>query len=404
MSTTTAVGEKDPFVRLPARIIFTPRGLDLVGSSPSVKKVTSRDGLPKEGLESESYNAQTIQKLVMKSCIEEINVSLPDLLRKRFEIISTNNLIVYGVLYKKLTPSLARTLFESSVVKEYNRKNPKNSIVDLNHISPQKVEALQQNNPELIEGMKRNLREIITEKILGATSLNEEDQQARVRALPRFLDRVDPRIWFIFYVISHTGFKSAIERTFASMIYSYLQHTQIATHLSNLLMEFIQNAEKAHFERLIVRHGLADREAVDLFLRDAENRRKVTALAQKTMQMLELSWTMNPERNTIGQQYRILISISNYGLIDERLSQQLARKMKTNTDGISLASFYGSDEEDGKLGAGLGLLYNSYLEDICRQEGIQYRCNIYPEPKREKTLRQSAMQFANLPPTQSDSH
>lgn len=357
----------------------------MVGASPAVKKVNSRDGLPKEGLESDSYNAQTIQKLIMKSCIEEINVSLPDLLRKRFEIISTNNLIVYGVLYKKLTPSLARTLFESSVVKEYNRKNPKNSIVDLNHISPQKVEALQKNNPELIEGIKKNLREVITEKILSATSLNEEDQQARVRSLPRFLDRVDPRIWFIFYVISHTGFKSAIERTFASMIYSYLQHTQIATHLSNLLMEFIQNAEKAHFERLIVKHGLADRSEVDGFLRNAENRKKVIALAMKSSQMLDLSWAMNPERNTIGQQYRILIAISNYGLIDERVSQQLARKMKTNTEGISLASFYGADEEEGKLGAGLGLLYNSYLEDICRSEGIQYRCNIFPEPKREKT-------------------
>ena len=85
MSTTATVGEKDPFVRLPARIIFTPRGLEMVGASPAVKKVQSRDGLPKEGLESESYNAQTIQKLVMKSCIEEINVNLPDLLRKRFQ-------------------------------------------------------------------------------------------------------------------------------------------------------------------------------------------------------------------------------------------------------------------------------------------------------------------------------
>ncbi|MCB1166704.1 MAG: hypothetical protein KDK37_07880 [Leptospiraceae bacterium] len=385
MSAPAKIEGKDPFVHLPASIIFTPRGLEMVGASPALKKVTSRDGLPKEGLQSDSYNAQTIQKLVMKSCIEEIYVALPDLLRKRFEIISTNNLIVYGVLYKKLTPSLARTLFESSVVKEYNRKNPKNSIVDLNHISPQKVEQLQKTSPELIEGIKSNLRTLITERILGATNLNEEDQHARVRSLPRFLDRVDPRIWFVYYVISHTGFKSAMERTFASMIYSYLHHTQIATHLSNLLMEFIQNAEKAHFERLIVRHGLADKGAVDYFLRDAENRRKVTALAQKTSQMLELSWTMNPERNTIGQQYRILISISNYGIIDERVSQSLARKMKTNTDGISLASFYGNDEEDGKLGAGLGLLYNSYLEDICRQEGIQYRCNIYPEPKREKT-------------------
>ena len=38
-------------------------------------------------------------------------------------IISTNNLIMYGLLYKKLSPALSEMLLGSSVVKEFNRKN-----------------------------------------------------------------------------------------------------------------------------------------------------------------------------------------------------------------------------------------------------------------------------------------
>ncbi len=60
--------------------------------------------------------------------------------------------------------------------------------------------------------------------------------------------------------------------------------------------------------------------------------------------------------------------------------------MGTDTEGINIASFYeDSDDEETKLGAGLGLLYNSYLEQICKKEGIHYKCVIYPEPKKQKT-------------------
>lgn len=124
-------------MELPANLIFTREGLALLSANPNaeIKRVSRKDGSPREGMQSKSYNAPTIQKMIMNSYLEEIYIKLPDLLRKRHEIISTNNLIVYAILYKKLSPSLARMLFESTVVKEFNRKNPKNSIVDLKHIA-----------------------------------------------------------------------------------------------------------------------------------------------------------------------------------------------------------------------------------------------------------------------------
>lgn len=377
---------KNPMVELPCNIILTSKGMNLMGGNPAVKQVKNRDGLPKEGLSSSSYHAQTVQKLVMKACIEEISCSLPELLSRRQAIISTNNLIVYAILYKKLSPALARTLFDSSIVKEFNRRNPKHAITDLGQIPESKVQMLENEYKKVFEGMKDGIHRAVLGSIIQNPGLSDEDREARVRSLPKFINWIDTRIWFVYFILYQSSLKNMVERTFAGMIYRYLDHTRIATHLSNLLMEFVQNAEKAHLERLAVKGQMGSQGGVDHILRDLETRTKLIQLASKRKQFLELSWVMNPERVTVGHTNRIQITISNYGLISEDNSQKLSKKMKTNTDGISLANFYESEDgSEAKLGAGLGLLYNSYLEDICKEEGILYRCNIFPEPRKEKT-------------------
>lgn len=377
----------DPFVHLPSRIVLTKEGLQLFAKTPqNIKKIKNREGVQKEGLDSESYNAATIQKMIMSSYIEEIFLTLPDLLRKRYQIISTNNLVTYAILYKKLSPSLAKYMFESNVVRDFNRKNPKYSIVDLKQVPAQSLEVLLTEKKDLLQSMKTEIHSEVVKRIHENSTFNAEDKQTRLRSLNKFIDWIDRRIWYLYYVIYQTPMKEELIRVFSRMIFKYLDHTQIATHLSNMMMEFIQNAEKAHFERLIVRAGLSHRDEVDKFLRDKENRLKAVELATKHNQMLEVSWNMNPQKNVVGQQYKVQITVSNFGIIDERTRSSLAKKMKTNTEGINLASFYTSGSEDAeKLGAGLGLLYNSYLEDICKGEGIYYRCNIFPEPEKEKT-------------------
>lgn len=373
-------------ISLPARIVLTREGLALFAKNPdSVKKIRTREGLMREGLESESFNAPTVQKLIMNSYLEEIYSRLADPLRRRSQIISTNNLVVYAVLYKKLSPSLAKMLFESTVVREFNRKNPRNSIVDLKHIPPEKVDALRGARPELFEQMESEIHDEVLSRIVGSPELSEEDRTTRIKSLPKFIKWIDKRIWYLYFIIHQTPLKDQMKKAFGGMIALYMDHTKIATHLSNMLMEFVQNAEKSSLERIIVKSNIARREDVDRLLRDLENRKKIVELAIRTDQMVDISWNMNPERNNFGKQYRVQIIVSNYGLIDEQTRSALARKMKTNVEGINIASFYQDSGDANKLGAGLGLLYNSYLEDICRAEGIQYKCNIFPEPEKERT-------------------
>lgn len=386
MPQSEAIQRSNPFIELPTRIFLTGEGLRLFAKNPGqLQKELNRDGIRKEGLISPRYNAVLVQKLVLNSYAEEIFVKEPELLRYRSDIISTNNLIVYAILYKKLSPSLAKMLFDSAVVKAYNRKNPKNSIASLGMISTEKVDMLRNEMKDTFETMEKEIYEEVSRRILENQIISEEDKKIRIRSLEKFIAWIDRRIWYLYLIIYQTPFKREMLHAFASMIATYLARTQIATHLSNLLMEFVQNAEKAHMERIIVKGKFAPLSAADAFMRDPGNRQLVFVHAAKMKQMLELSWNMNPETISVGQQYRVALTISNFGLITDEIQFKLSRKMRSNVNGISLASFYDGEDEDERLGAGLGLLYNSFLEDICRQEGIHYKCNIFPEPQKEKT-------------------
>ncbi len=373
------------YIRLPAAILLSREGAELMTKSgKTLLRLKGKDGTATDGMRAEGFVAPTLQKMIMNSYVDEIFLSEPDLLTKRSDIISTNNLVLYAILYKKLSPTLGAMIIDSPVFKEFNRKNPKNAIWDMQAIPLKLASHLVEQKKNVVEQIQNELERLITER-LNALDLEEEDRQLRIRSTPKFIRWADARVWYLYLVVYGTPLRQQMQNSFVEMFLQYLDNTQIASHLSNLLMEFIQNAEKAHFERIITRNGFAERSKSDSFLRDRHNRQMVIDAARRSNQMLELSWQLKTNKNSFGKSYKIGISISNFGLINEATRNQLAQKLKTNTEGISLSDFYKDSGDAEKLGAGLGLLYNSYLEDLCRAKGIKYFCNIYPEPRTEKT-------------------
>jgi hypothetical protein len=372
----------DRFLKIPASIILTKEGLDIVSTSNVVPvKIVNHMGIVREGIEAESINAQTLQKMVMSSYVEEIYSTLPDFLSYRHEIMSLNSLIVYAILYKKLGPTISDMFFHSTVVKDFNRKNPKNSIVNLQQINKKSLDEIMRRQKEYFDGLKSLVaNEVVTLINLNA-ALTEEDKQTQRKCLDKFINWIDLRIWYIYNIICKTNLSNEMKMDMANIIAQYLNRTQIATHLSNLVMELSQNAERSHFERICIRNNLTRPGKIDEYLRKRENRDVVTKISKETKELLSISWNMNPDRNAIGQQYRIKISIANYGLVHDLMKIQMNKKIKTDVEGVSIADFYGADGSS----AGLGLLYNSFLEEYCRDHGIKYWCNIVPDPKTEKT-------------------
>jgi hypothetical protein len=380
-------GERnDKYIKLPSTVVLTKEGHDIVSASQvQIVKVKNHLGFVREGIDAESINAQILQKMVMNSYVEEIFSHLPEFLPYRKEIMSVNSLIIYAILYKKLGPTISDMFFHSSVVKDFNRKNPKHAIVNLQQINKKTMDEVMIRQKDHYESLKRTIADEVVALVDKNTTLRDEDKEIQKKSLAKFLNWIDARIWYIYNIIIKTNLAAEMKPDLARIIAQYLNRTQVATHLSNLVMELSQNAERAHLERLCVRNDFTRPGEIEKFLRTKENREMVSAIAIKNNELLSISWNMNPERNTIGQQYRVKITISNYGLIDEMTRAQISKKLKTDVEGVSIADFFKLSEGSRELGAGLGLLYNSYLEDYCQKNGVIYRCNIVPEAKYEKT-------------------
>jgi hypothetical protein len=374
------------FIDLPANIILSADGLQVLSASKTpIRRLNARGGQARDGLFSQAFNAATIQKMIMNSYIDEIYYTSGEFLTKRPQIISTTNLVIYAMLYRMLSPTLAKKVIESPVLREYNRRNPKSAIVDFKSIPQKVMDDFLAKNKAILARIEHEMIDAVLTRITADKSLSEEDKIVRMRSLEKFVRWVDKRIWYLYLIIYQTPLKKEIEAAYIDLFYQYLDVTQIAVHTGNLVMEFIQNAEKAHLERIIVRNQLASRDQVDAYLRNKLHREQVVSLAERSKQLLEVAWLFHTDRVSAGKAYNIKIVISNYGLINESTRDALAKKLKTDTSGISLSDFYEDSGETGKLGAGLGMLYNSYLEDVCRQKGIRYFCTIFPEPRLEKT-------------------
>ncbi len=376
------------YIKLPSSIFLTKEGVNaLQGAGLAIQTIKDKDRFTRNGLITEGFNAPVVQKMIMRSMINEIAVSLPDLLTHRFEIISVNSLILYAVLYKKLSPALAEKLFQSEFVKDYNRKNPKGSLVSLNNISRIRARSLKNSFRSEFERNEKSLRQAVVDLIFLNQKLDDTDVAERIRSLDKFIRWVDERIWYLFFILNRTKAGPRFMADFASLFAVYLENTSIAAHSGNLLMEFIQNAEKAHFTRLVTNFSIEPVLDIDFYLRKKENRQKVISLAERTGELLDVSWTVQHSGARGNNSIRLVTTITNFGLIDEVQKKNIQKKMNTSVEGMALADFYKEDpfKNPSALGAGLGLLYNSYLEDYCRSRGIYYKSSVSPEPSREKT-------------------
>lgn len=370
---------------LPGKLLLNSGGMKAFAESTALQKMQKLHGYHgnvQEGFYAQSFSNSVLRKLLMNSHVEEFFVQLPELLRFRKQIIYLNDLLVYTILYKKITPALSQALFDSSILKNYNSKHPHKQIESFSSLDKKHTLEFCTKNQSLCQLIQNEIKNLVLNMIKEDVELAQDEKETRKANLPSFVERIDPRIWHLYLLIYKSEPDKEMNASFAIMIYEFLENMQIATHLSNLLMEFIQNAEKAHFEKIFIRHNLSQ-EKVDQFLRSEKSRQVIRRIALEEKQFLDLAWILDFHED-FDKDNSVSIYVSNYGIIDEKTKDFIASKMKTDVKDISISSFY-QEKTDNTLGAGLGLLYNSYLEDFCRYRGIKYSCTVFPQPEQQKT-------------------
>ena len=290
----------------------------------------------------------------------------------------------FGILYKKLNPTLAEHVLNSEITTLYNRKNPQQAIRSLAHIPVEKTKLLMQAKKAQFESMELEIKDQVVQKIITNEKLSEEDRLMQIQSMDKFFAFLDNRIWYLYFIVYQSSFRDQIIDLFASEIASYIDLTQMSTHLATILMELLQNAEKAHFEQLLYKNHMVNSEQqLFKFLKDKKSRAKAVLLARNSGQNIELGFRFHFHRATANLDNMLEVFVKNQGAISYNVERQLANKLDTDTKANDLASFF-QESGDEQLGAGLGLLYISYLKEECKKANMRFSSQIFAEKKHRK--------------------
>ncbi len=384
---TKPLQKKNPFISLDAKFALTDIGEDFfVSKNIPLRDIVGPDGRKRYGFTSPNFHAYVVQKLIVKKMISDLFVAKTTLLDKRTEIMDITKLIIYGILYKKFGPQLSKALISTDLMDRYNKKNPTKKITETSRFNYDAVSALIDSKREEIYELKKLMLAKPIAMIEADNEIRPEDKLEKKLIVTKFVEMIDKQSWYIFYLISQTEERQNIIKSVEQQLIEYLEKTKIADYFALMIMEIVQNGEKAHLERTArAKNMIKPTDLIDNFLRDEGCRELVVNQAKKWGHQLQLSWKFENQNLSEGTEYKLMVQLSNKGVVGAKIKQEMQGKMKAEVRDRDLASFYQNTSAD-KLGAGLGLFYLSYIQDACKHINIKFDSRIITDEKKEETI------------------
>ena len=348
-----------------------------------LKTVAGINGRKKLGFVAQKIEVPFLKTLIRKNLFEEIYGRALTLIDQKEHIQDLTKLIFYGIIYSKFKPHLTEVLINSDQIERFNLKNPTHKITHNTKFNEQKIKKFFTERKTQIAQLINNILRKPFKVIDEDDEIKEKDEKKGI--MKRFLQHISLKEWFLFFLITNNeAERERVTNQISDLMITYLGKTKIADYLGFLLIELIQNAEKASLEKTIKVKKLAKEGKSDEFLKDRKSREIAKALAKQLGYFIEVSWKIKHLEGTSNlNSIRFELNVANRGVIPKKMRKHVKEKTQTNTKGLSLADFY---QESGKqLGAGLGLFYISYILEESRKQGLRFDSIIESDDEKDMT-------------------
>lgn len=376
---------KSPLIDLPSKIILSESGEEYFSTmSVPLKTVSGINGRKRLGFQANVLEVPFLKTILRQGYFEEIYCTALALIDKKEALQDISKLIFYSLIYNKFKPHLSHIILSSDLVERYNYKNPTKKIGSDTRFNEQKIKQFFTERKNLISDLINFILREPFKVIDQDDEIKEKDEKKGI--LKTFLQHIPLKEWFLFFLVTNNQEeRNRIIARISDLMLTYLGKTKISDYIGFLLVELIQNAEKASLSKAIKVKKLAEDE--EKFLKDASNREIAKEMAMQMNYFIETSWKIKfmdaTSLSHVGS-IRFEIMVSNRGVIPKTVRKKVKAKQDVDIDkGQSLADFY--EEGSQMLGAGLGLFYISYITEESSRQGIRFDSTIESDDDKDTT-------------------
>ncbi|WP_028974768.1 hypothetical protein [Spirochaeta cellobiosiphila] len=355
-------------IKIPVKMTFTDEGISFfIKSGKKLKKYKMANNSERYGASFESINAQTLQRMIHLGYIRDIEMSRPEFLSKRQDIMDLSKLISYGTFYRRFDELVFDLLIGSPFIKHWNRTHPGNLIYDQSPFSESHLVAYTKDNYKVVQQVKNNIMDPLV-KSITSSDLDIREKNTKIFLCEKYLDKIRPLGWFIFIkFFEEEGFEQTLTKV-RQLLVEFIDKSKITEYLALIVMELLLYGENKNIQKFVMERYQGRMDPKQVLYDDDVRAMLVNEMAQRE-ENLYLNWHLSPRKNNLLSRSKLQLSIYNNVADFEFFKENVNDKKNLNLKRKSLLDFYKDNSQSSGM-SDLGLYYLSYLSDECQKVGL----------------------------------
>ena len=364
---------KKLLLELPLKVILTENGAsNFISHKKRLLRFRLADNVDEYGISLNQFSPQSIQSMLLLDYISKIEISMPEFVSSRQEVMDLSKLIVYSLLYKQFDRDIYSALIQCSCVRDHNRKHPANLIDEKTKIGEKQLRVAL-SNPRMdaiIQEKRREILEPVWAGIRENKDYSIEEKNIYMLMSEKFMNRMSLMNWYIITLFQKDpNFEQMIVQI-RNLLAQYMEKSKVAEYISVMVMELALNSENTNI-RKEAKRMYPDVDDLDALVLDPEVRSKIVKTLESKHSLVFLSWKLGGGSSSIGKQGRLQITLYNKSDDFQEIKDDIETKMTADTKKRTLIDFY-RELPAGQEGTDLGLYYLSYLDDACKKVNVKF--------------------------------
>src|SRR5574344_1160292 len=151
----SATGKKF-MLELPLKVILTEDGAsNFISHKKKLLRSRLADNVDEYGISLNRFSPQSVQSMILLDYISKIEISMPEFVSYRQEVMDLSKVIVYSLLYKQFDHEIFTALIQCDCVRKYNRTNPAHLIDEKTQIPDKQLRMTLANKEQVIESTRK---------------------------------------------------------------------------------------------------------------------------------------------------------------------------------------------------------------------------------------------------------
>jgi hypothetical protein len=362
--------KRKKILELPMKIIFNEEGINFfIKSNKKLSKFKLADEVEQYGIFFDSFSPPSVQKMLLINYIAYMEISRPEFMSKRQDVMDLSKLITYGTLYRRFDEIIFGKVLDAEVTRKWNRANP-SSIIDRKTVvnDSSLLQALDKNKAA-VASVKQGMLKSLVEAVQANADLAPEEKNIQLFLADKYLSILRPFTWFVLLKFRGQPDLPALLTDIEAALQEFMVKSKIAEFLSLMTMELAAMAENSNIQSFAKNRykGTLDPMAV---MYDPEMRKMIVEEMRVRSQNVFLSWKLGGGNVDGRERLQVKIFNKETGFADLKKSVDDTKNL--NLKHRSLMEFYkeGTDETSGSTE--LGLYYLSYLSEECQKVGVHF--------------------------------